>query len=79
MYLHKGCYGSIVSSSTISSITLNAETAVAYYPSAGFTAFTDTVSQSKGDASYCPKSYTVTISPAGILTTFIFDEPNRRF
>ena len=79
LYLHKGCKNSIVYGTTISTINLKAEDPVNYYPTLGFTAFTDSKSSAMGDVSFCPKSYTVTITPAGTLTTFLFDEATRRF
>ncbi len=57
LYAHKGCYGSIVTGYTIAAITLKAEDPIAYYPSGGFSAFTDSVSTAKSDPLYCEKTY----------------------
>lgn len=79
LYAHKGCYGSIVTGYSIAAIQLKAEDATAYYPAAGFQAFTDTVSTLKGNPDYCDMTYTVTILPANVLTTFNFDPTTRQF
>ena len=65
----------IVTPALVTDVSYQLGEPVDFYPTSGaaFEEFTDTLSSSENDATYCPKSYTVTIDPANVLTTFVFD------
>ncbi len=70
-----------VTPASVTNIVLQLGDPVNYYPLTGtaFVEFTDTLSVAQNDPLYCPKSYNVTIEPANVLTTFVFDATTKKF
>ena len=69
-----------VTPASVTNIVYRLGDPVAFYPLTGtaFAEFTDTLSVSQNDPLYCPKSYTVTVDPPNVLTTFLFDEASKK-
>ena len=70
-----------MTASTPNAIDLKVWDPVAFYPSSGpaFQDFTDTVSVAAGDATYCTKTYSATISGPATITNFALDTATKTF